>query len=53
MISALLCSNHITYRFRKEMTPKAYQLDLSSTAVIMDNYAKYVILSSAVDTFLI
>ena len=43
MISALLCSNHVTYRFGKGMTPKAYRLDLSSMAVIMDNYAKYVI----------
>lgn len=38
-ISALLCSNHVTYRFGKGMTPKAYRLDLSSMAVIMDNYA--------------
>ena len=53
MISALLYSNHVTYRFGKGMTPKAYRLDLSSMAVIMDNYAKYVILSLAVDTFLI
>jgi len=52
MISAL-CSNHVTYHFGKGMTPNAHQLDLSSVAVIMDNYAKYVILSSAVDTFLI
>jgi len=39
MISALLCSNHVTYRFGKGMTPKAYRLDLSSMAIIMDNYA--------------
>ena len=42
MISALLCSNHVTYRFGKGMTPKAYRLDLGSMAVLMDNYAKYV-----------
>jgi len=39
MVSALLCSNHVTYRFGKGMTPKAYRLDLSSMAIIMDNYA--------------
>ncbi|KAF9648194.1 hypothetical protein BDM02DRAFT_3115856 [Thelephora ganbajun] len=39
MTSALLCSNHVTYRFGKGMTPKAYRLDLSSMAVIMDSYA--------------
>lgn len=39
MISALLCSNHVTYRFGKGMTPKAYRLDLDSMAVLMDNYA--------------
>ena len=53
MISALLCSNHVTYRFGKGMTPKAYRLDLSSMAVIMDNYAKCVVSSLIVDTFLI
>lgn len=51
MISALLCSNHVTYRFGKGMTPKAYRLDLSSMAVIMDNYAKYVISPSVVNAF--
>lgn len=39
MIAALLCSNNVTYRFGKGMTPKAYRLDLSSMAVLMDNYA--------------
>ena len=39
--AGLLCSNHVTYRFGKGMTPKAYRLDMSSMAVIMDNYAKY------------
>ena len=40
MVAALLCSNHVTYRFGKGMTPKAYRLDLGSAAVLMDNYAK-------------
>ncbi|KAJ7576984.1 hypothetical protein C8J56DRAFT_799725 [Mycena floridula] len=39
MISALLCSNHVTYRFGKGMMPKAYRLSMGSMAVIMDNYA--------------
>jgi Tetraspanin family len=43
MIAALLCSNHVTYRFGKGMMPKAYRLSPSSMAVIMENYAKYVL----------
>ncbi|WVQ98074.1 hypothetical protein IAU59_005196 [Kwoniella sp. CBS 9459] len=39
MVIALLCSNHITYRFGKGLTPKRYRLDLGSMAVIMDEYA--------------
>jgi len=39
MIAALLCSNHVTYRFGKGMTPKRYRLSLNSMAVIMDAYA--------------
>ncbi|KAG6901626.1 hypothetical protein C0995_009899 [Termitomyces sp. Mi166 len=39
MITGLLCSNHVTYRFGKGMMPKAYRLSLNSMAVIMDNYA--------------
>jgi hypothetical protein len=42
MVSGLLCSNHVTYRFGKGMTPKAYRLSMNSMAVIMDNYAKCV-----------
>lgn len=38
-VAALLCSNHVTYRFGKGMMPKAYRLSLGSMAVIMDNYA--------------
>ncbi|TBU25866.1 tetraspanin Tsp2 [Dichomitus squalens] len=39
MVAALLCSNHVTYRFGKGMMPKAYRLNMNSMAVIMDNYA--------------
>ncbi|KAI1791987.1 tetraspanin Tsp2 [Ganoderma leucocontextum] len=39
MVTALLCSNHVTYRFGKGMMPKAYRLNMNSMAVIMDNYA--------------
>ncbi|KAL0957011.1 hypothetical protein HGRIS_003112 [Hohenbuehelia grisea] len=39
MVIALLCSNHVTYRFGKGMMPKAYRLSMNSMAVIMDNYA--------------
>ena len=53
MFSALLCSNHVTYRFGKGMTPRAYRLDLSSMAVLMENYAKYVIPASSIVMFAI
>jgi len=46
MVAALLCSNHITYRFGKGMMPEAYRLDMNTMAVIMDNYAKYVFVLS-------
>ncbi|KAJ7047840.1 hypothetical protein C8F04DRAFT_936513 [Mycena alexandri] len=39
IVAGLLCSNHVTYRFGKGMTPKAYRLSMTSMAVIMDNYA--------------
>ncbi|KAJ6516397.1 hypothetical protein C8R45DRAFT_959995 [Mycena sanguinolenta] len=39
IVAGLLCSNHVTYRFGKGMTPKAYRLSMNSMAVIMDNYA--------------
>jgi Tetraspanin family len=42
MVAGLLCSNHITYRFGKGMMPEAYRLNMSTMAIIMDNYAKYV-----------
>ena len=40
ILASLLCSNHITYRFGKGLTPKRYRLDLGSLAVIMDEYAR-------------
>jgi hypothetical protein len=43
IVCALLCSNHVTYRFGKGMMPKKYRLSMSSMAVIMDNYASYVL----------
>ncbi|KAL5529824.1 hypothetical protein ACEPAF_6081 [Sanghuangporus sanghuang] len=39
ILAALLCSNHVTYRWGKGMMPKAYRLDMSSMALIIDNYA--------------
>ncbi|KAG8935610.1 hypothetical protein FRC02_007321 [Tulasnella sp. 418] len=39
IVAALLCGNHVTYRFGKGMMPKAYRLNPDSMAVIMDNYA--------------
>ena len=42
MVAGLLCSNHITYRFGKGMMPEAYRLNMSTMAIIIDNYAKYV-----------
>jgi hypothetical protein len=39
IVTALLCSNHVTYRFGKGMMPKAYRLNMGTMAVIMDNYA--------------
>ncbi|EIW71258.1 hypothetical protein TREMEDRAFT_37674, partial [Tremella mesenterica DSM 1558] len=42
IVASLLCSNHITYRFGKGLTPKRYRLDLGSMAVIMDEYASQI-----------
>lgn len=42
ILAALLCSNHITYRFGKGLTPKQYRLDMRSMAVIMDEYASQI-----------
>ena len=41
MVTGLLCSNNITYRFGKGMMPEAYRLNVTSMAVIIDNYAEY------------
>ena len=43
MVAGLLCSNHVTYRFGKGMMPKAYRLSMTSMAIIMDNYARWVL----------
>lgn len=40
ILSALLCSNHVTYRWGKGMMPKAYRLNVNAMALIMDSYAK-------------
>jgi hypothetical protein len=42
IFAALLCSNHVTYRFGKGMMPKAYRLNMESMGVIMDSYAQCV-----------
>lgn len=42
IITSLLCSNHITYRFGKGLTPKQYRLDVGTMAVIMDEYASQI-----------
>lgn len=39
IIAGLLCSNHVTYRFTKGLTPKQYRLNLDSLAYVMDGYA--------------
>ncbi|BEI86599.1 hypothetical protein CcaverHIS002_0608860 [Cutaneotrichosporon cavernicola] len=39
ILAGLLCSNHVTYRFGKGLTPKRYRLDMDSMAVIMNDYA--------------
>ncbi|KAL5522319.1 hypothetical protein ACEPAF_2176 [Sanghuangporus sanghuang] len=39
ILAALLCSNHVTYRFGKGMMPKAYRLDMNAMALIMDHWA--------------
>lgn len=37
ILAALLCANHVTYRFGKGMMPKAYRLSPGAMAVIIDN----------------
>lgn len=42
ILAGLLCSNHVTYRFGKGLTPKRYRLDLDSMAIIMNDYASQI-----------
>ncbi|KAH7906176.1 hypothetical protein BJ138DRAFT_1094449 [Hygrophoropsis aurantiaca] len=39
MVTALLCADHVTWRFGKGMMPAAYRLTSGSVAVIMGGYA--------------
>jgi len=39
IVAALLCSNHVTYRFGKGMMPKAYRLNSEAMAIIMESFA--------------
>ncbi len=48
MFAGLLCSNHVTFRFGKGMMPKAYRLGPESMALMMDNYARCVIIIIAI-----
>lgn len=41
MVTGLLCSNHVTYRFGKGMMPKPYRLSLVSMAIMMEKYARF------------
>ncbi|KAJ7798688.1 hypothetical protein B0H14DRAFT_2905820, partial [Mycena olivaceomarginata] len=36
---ALLCANHVTYRFGKGMMPRAYRLSREAMAVVVEGYA--------------
>ncbi|KAF9052092.1 hypothetical protein BJ165DRAFT_1340331 [Panaeolus papilionaceus] len=40
MVTALLCSNHVTYRFGKGMMPERYRLSEGVVGVIMERYAE-------------
>ncbi|KAF7300008.1 Tetraspanin Tsp2 [Mycena kentingensis (nom. inval.)] len=40
IVAALLCSNHVTYRFGKGMMPKRYRLDAAAVAIIVEEYGK-------------
>ncbi|KAH7105080.1 hypothetical protein BKA62DRAFT_613772 [Auriculariales sp. MPI-PUGE-AT-0066] len=39
LVTALVCANHVTYRFGKGMMPKAYRLNQAAMATIIDNMA--------------
>lgn len=43
MVAALLCSNHVTYRFGKGMMPKAYRLSMDTMGIIIENYSQCVL----------
>ncbi|KAF7300364.1 hypothetical protein HMN09_00919700 [Mycena chlorophos] len=40
IVVALLCSNHVTYRFGKGMMPERYRLDEAAVRIIMEEYAQ-------------
>nr|GAT54533.1 predicted protein [Mycena chlorophos] len=40
IVVALLCSNHVTYRFGKGMMPERYRLDEAAVRIIMAEYAQ-------------
>ncbi|KAJ7197748.1 Tetraspanin family-domain-containing protein [Mycena pura] len=42
IVAALLCANHVTYRFGKGMMPRAYRLDAASVALIAESYVAQV-----------
>ncbi|KAJ7852090.1 hypothetical protein B0H14DRAFT_2760712 [Mycena olivaceomarginata] len=39
IVIALLCANHVTYRFGKGMMPRAYRLSREAMAVVVEGYA--------------
>ncbi|KAJ7767341.1 hypothetical protein B0H16DRAFT_1789604 [Mycena metata] len=41
MAAGLLCSNHVTYRFGKGMTLKAYRLAIMATGLLCSNHVTY------------
>lgn len=51
VVAGLLCSTRVKYGFRKGLTPKSYRLSKNSIAVIMDNYAKFVLFASSYSTY--
>ena len=40
IITSLLSSSHITYRFGKGLTPKRYRLDIQAMNVLMEEYSR-------------
>jgi hypothetical protein len=41
IITSLLSSSHITYRFGKGLTPKRYRLDMQAMNVLMEEYSRW------------